>query len=153
MCVDFTDLNKACPKDSFPLPRIDQLVDSKAGHKLLMFMDAFSGYNQIKMDEEDQKKTAFITSQGLYCYKVMPFGLKNAGATYQGLVNKMFNKQISRNMEAYIDDMLVKSKEELAHLDGLKETFTSLKQYQMKLNPSKCVFRVVSGKFLGFMVS
>ena len=153
MCVDFTDLNKACPKDSFPLPRIDQLVDSTAGHKLLTFMDAFSGYNQIKMDEEDQEKTAFITSQGLYCYKVMPFGLKNAGATYQRLVNKMFNKQIGRNMEVYVDDMLVKSKEELAHLDDLKETFTSLKQYQMKLNPSKCVFRVASGKFLGFMVS
>ena len=82
MCVDFTDLNKACPKDSFPLPRIDQLVDSMAGHKLLTFMDAFSGYNQIKMAKEDQEKTAFITSQGLYCYKVMPFGLKNAGATY-----------------------------------------------------------------------
>ena len=81
MCVDFTDLNKACSKDSFPLPQIDQLVDSIAGHKLLTFMDAFSGYNQIKMDEEDQKKIAFITSQGLYCYKVMPFGLKNAGAT------------------------------------------------------------------------
>ena len=73
ICVDFTDLNKACPKDSFPLPRIDQLVDSTAGHKLLTFMDAFSGYNQIKMAKEDQEKTAFITSQGLYCYKVMPF--------------------------------------------------------------------------------
>ena len=82
MCVDFTDLNKACPKDSFPLPRIDQLVDSTAGHKLLMIMDAFSGYNQIRLTKEDQKKTAFITSQGLYCYKVMPFELKNAGATY-----------------------------------------------------------------------
>ena len=82
MCVDFTDLNKACPKDSFPLPMIDQLMDSTAGHKLLTFMDAFSGYNQIKMAEEDQEKTAFITSQGLYCYKVMPFGLNNAGATY-----------------------------------------------------------------------
>ena len=82
MCVDFTDLNKACPKDGFPLPQIDQLVDSTAGHKLLTFMDAFSRYNQIKMDEEDQEKTAFITSQGLYCYKVMSFGLKNAGATY-----------------------------------------------------------------------
>ena len=92
MCVDFTDLNKACPKDSFPLPRIDQLVDSTAGHKLLTFMDAFSGYNQIKMAKEDQEKTAFITSQGLYCYKVMPFGLKNAGATYQSLVNKMFSQ-------------------------------------------------------------
>ena len=153
MCVDFTDLNKACPKDSFPLPRIDQLVDSTAGHKLLTFMDAFSGYNQIKMDEGDQEKTAFITSQELYCYKVMPFGLKNAGATYQRLVNKMFNKKIGRNMEVYVDDMLVKSKEELAHLDDLRETFTTLKQYQMKLNPSKCVFGAASGKFLGFMVS
>ena len=153
MCVDFTDLNKAYPKDSFPLLRINQLVDSTAGHKLPTFMDAFSRYNQIKMAEEDQEKTTFITSQGLYCYKVMPFGLKNAGATYQRLVNKMFNKQISRNMEVYVDDMLVKSKEELAHLDDLKEMFATLKQYQMKLNPSKCVFSVVSGKFLGFMVS
>ena len=90
MCVDFTDLNKACPKDRYPLPRIDQLVDSTADHQLLSFMDAFSGYNQIKMDEADQEKTSFITSQGLFCYKVMPFGLKNAGATYQRLVNQMF---------------------------------------------------------------
>ena len=92
MCMDFTDLNKACPKDSFPLPRIDQLVDSTTGHKLLSFMDAFLGYNQIRIAKEDQEKTFFITSQGLYCYKVMPFGLKNAGATYQTLVNKMFSK-------------------------------------------------------------
>ena len=153
MYVDFTDLNKSCPKDSFPLPRIDQLMDSTAGHKLLMFMDAFSGYNQIRMAEEDQKKTSFIISQGLYCYKVMPFGLKNARATYQRLVNKMFSKQIGRNMEVYVDDMLVKSKEEIAHLDDLKETFTTLRQYQMKLNPSKCIFGVASGKFLGFLVS
>ena len=128
-------------------------MDSTAGHKLLTFIDAFSGYNQIKMAEEDQEKTAFITSQGLYCYKVMPFRLKNVGATYQRLVNKMFNKQISRNMEVYVDDMLVKSKEELTHLDDLREMFATLKQYQMKLNPSKCVFGVASGKFLGFMVS
>ena len=84
MCVNFTDLNQACPKDSFPLPKINQLVNSIAGHKLLTFMDAFFGYNQIQMAEEDQEKTAFITSQGLYCYRVMPFGLKNARATYQG---------------------------------------------------------------------
>ena len=128
-------------------------MDSTTGHKLLTFMDAFSGYNQIKMAEEDYEKTAFIMSQGLYCYKVMPFGLKNAGVTYHRLVNKMFNKQIGRNMEVYVDDMLIKSKEELAHLDDLRETFATLKQYQMKLNPSKCVFGVVSGKFLGFMVS
>ena len=87
MCIDFTDLNQAYPKDSFPLPRIDQLVDSMVGHKLLTFMDAFSGYNQILMAKENQEKTAFVTSQGLYCYRVMPFELKNAEATYQRLVN------------------------------------------------------------------
>ena len=153
MCMDFTDLNKACPKDSFPLPTIDQLVDSTAGHKVLTFIDTFSGYNQIRMAKEDQEKTSFITSQGLYCYKVMPFGLKNVRATYQRLVNKMFSKQIGRNMEVYMDDMLVKSREELAHLDDLKKTFITFKQYQMKLNPAKCVFGVASWKFLGFMVS
>ena len=119
----------------------------------MMFINAFSGYNQIKMAEKDQEKTAFITSQGLYCYKVMPFELKNAGATYQRLVNKMFCKQIVRNMEVYVDDMLVKSKEEFAYLDDLKETFATLRKYKMKLNPSKCAFGVASGKFLGFMVS
>ena len=82
MCVDFIDLNKTCPKDSFPLPRIDQLVNSTARHKLLTFIDAFSGYNQFKMSEEYHEKTAFITSQGLYYYKVTPFRLKNAGVTY-----------------------------------------------------------------------
>ena len=153
MCVDLTDLNQAYPKDSFPLPRIDQLVDSIAGHKLLTFMDAFSGYNQIQMAEEDQEKTAFITSQGLYCYWVMPFGLKNTGATYQRLVNQMFEKKIGRNVEVYVDDMLVKSREEEDHLDDLRETFNTLRQYNMKLNPSKCAFGVSSGKFLGFMVS
>ena len=102
-------------------------MDSTTGHKLLTFMDAFLGYNRIKMDEENLEKTAFITSQGLYCYKVMPFRLKNAGVTYQRLVNKMFNKQIDRNMEVYMDDMLVKSKEELVHLDDLRETFATLK--------------------------
>ena len=90
MCVDFTDLNKACPKDSYPLPRVDVLVDSTARHQLLSFMDAFSGYNQIRMHKADQEKTSFATSQGLFCYKVMPFGRKNAGATYQRLMNKMF---------------------------------------------------------------
>ena len=94
MCVDFTELNKACLKDSYPLPRIDQLVDSTTGHKLLSFMDAFSGYNQIRMDGVDQEKTSFVISQGLFCYEVMPFGLKNAGATYQRLVNHMFRPQI-----------------------------------------------------------
>ena len=120
MCVDFTDLNRTYPKDSFPLARIDQLVDSTADHKLLTFMDTFSGYNQICMNEEDQEKTTFVTSQGLYCYKVMPFGLKNAGATYQRLVNQIFSRQIGRNMEVYVDDMLVKSRKAELHLDDLR---------------------------------
>ena len=119
MCVDFIDLNKACPKGSYPLPRIDQLVDSTVGHRLLSFMDAFSGYHQIRMDETDQEKTSFVTSQGLFCYKVMPFGLKNAGATYQRLVNHMFRLQIGRNVEVYVDDMLVKIQDEEIHLDDL----------------------------------
>ena len=105
------------------------------------------------MDEVDQEKTSFITSQGLFCYKVMPFGLKNAGATYQRLVNHMFRPQIGRNVKVYVDDMLVKSIDEGIHLDDLQETFETLRLYKMKLNPSKYAFRVSSGKFLGFMVS
>ena len=90
VCIDFTDLNKSCPKDPFPLPHIDKLVDATAGHQLMSFMDAFSGYNQILMHGKDQEKTSFMTFKGIYCYKVMPFGLKNAGSTYQRLVNMMF---------------------------------------------------------------
>ena len=129
------------------------MVDSTARHELLSFMDAFSGYNQIKMNEEDQKRHFFVTSQGLFCYKVMPFELKNAGATYQRLMNKMFAHQIRRNIQVYVDDMLVKSLRENNHLDDLQETFDTLWSYNMKLNPRKCVFGVAAGKFLGFMVS
>ena len=102
LCIDFTDINRACPKDSFPLPRIDLIVDATADHELLSFMDAFSRYNQIKMDPSDQEKTSFVTGQGTYCYQVMPFRLKNAGATYQKLVNRMFQKQIGTSIEVYI---------------------------------------------------
>ena len=108
MCIDFTNLNKACPKDSFPLPSIDRLVDA-TGHKVLSFMDAFSGYNYIVMNPVDQEKTAFIIEEVLYCYRVMPFGLKNVGATYQRLVNRIFKDKIGKTMEVYVDDMLVKS--------------------------------------------
>ena len=108
LCIDFTDINRAFPKDSFPPPRIDLIMDATAGHELLSFMDAFSGYNRMSMDPNDQEKTSFITGQGNYCYPVMPFGLKNAGATYQRLVNRMFQKKIGASMEEYIDDMLVK---------------------------------------------
>jgi hypothetical protein len=116
-------------------------------------MDAFSGYNQIHMDETDQEKTSFITDQGLYCYKMMPFGLKNYGATYQRLVNKMFRDQIERNVEVYVDDMLVKSIQTASHIADLRGTFGTLRSHKMKLNPAKYAFGVSSGKFLGFMVS
>ena len=153
MCVDFMGLNKVCLKDSYPLPQIDTLVDSTARHQLLSFMDTFSDYNQIKIDEADQEMTSFVTNQGLFGYKVMPFGLKNARAIYQRLMNKMFVHQIGRNVQVYVDDMLVKSLSEDDHLSDLRETFDTLRPYNMKLNPSKCAFGVTAGKFLGFMVS
>ena len=153
LCIDFTDINKACPKDSFPLPRIDLIVDATAGHELLSFMDAFSGYNQISMDPNDQEKTSFVTAQGTYCYRVMSFGLKNAGATYQRLVNRMFQKQIGTTIEVYIDDMLVKSTTTELHIAHLSEAFQILRNYNMKLNPAKCAFGVSAGKFLGFIVN
>ena len=104
------------------------------------------------MDESDQEKTSFVTSQGLFCYKVMSFGLKNIGTTYQRLMNKMFANQIERNVQVYVDDMLVKSRREDDHLEDLKETLDTLRSYNMKLNPSKCAFGVTVGKFLGFIV-
>ena len=145
MYVDFIDLNKACPEDSYPHPRVDILVDSTVQNQLLSFMDAFSGYNQIKMDEANQEKTSFVTSQGLFCYKVMPFGLKNTGTTYQRLMNKMFSHQIGRNVQVYVNNMVVKSQRQDDHLDDLRETFDTLRSYNMKLNPSKCAFGVMAG--------
>ncbi|XP_071926041.1 uncharacterized protein [Coffea arabica] len=153
MCVEFTDLNKACSKDCYPLPRIDQLVDSTAGYEVFCFLDAFKGYHQIAMDEEDQEKTSFITEDGTYCYVTMPFGLKNAGATYQRLVNKLFKNQIGRNMEVYMDDMLVKSRAQEQFIDDLREILDILRSSRMRLNPKKCTFGVRSGKFLGYMIS
>ncbi|PKU63511.1 RNA-directed DNA polymerase [Dendrobium catenatum] len=153
MCVDYADLNKAYPKDSFPLTRIDLLVDATSGHQMLSFMDAYSGYNQIQMDPADEEATSFQTDKGLYCYLVMPFGLKNAGATYQRLMNKVFKSLIGRTIEVYMDDMLVKSLEKSQHILDLEECFCLLRSYNMRLNPSKCAFGVTSGKFLGFMVT
>ena len=151
--IDFTDVNRACPKDSFPLPRIDLIVDATASHELLNFMDAFLGYNHIRMDPNDQEKTSFVTGQGTYCYQVMPFGLKNAGATYQKLVNRMFQKHIGASMEVYIDDMLVNSVKDELHVDHLAKSFQVLKDYKMKLNPTECAFKVFARKLLGFIVN
>ena len=126
------------------------IMDATASHELLSFMDAFSGYNQISMDPNDQEKTSFVTTHGTYCYRVMPFGLKNAGATYQRLVNRMFQKQIGTTMEVYIDDMLVKSPTAKLHIAHLSEAFQILREYNMKLNPAKCTFGVSAKKFLSF---
>ncbi|CAA0842106.1 Unknown protein, partial [Striga hermonthica] len=153
LCIDFSDLNKACPKDSYPLSHIDYMVDATSGHELMSFMDSYSGYNQIPMDPEDSEHTSFYSARGLYCYTMMPFGLKNAGATYQRLVNKTFANLIGHTMEVYVDDMFVKSVHTSDHITHLQDMFNILRSYSMVLNPKKCTFGVESGKFLGYMVS
>jgi hypothetical protein len=153
LCVDFTSLNKACPKDPYPLPRIDQIIDSTTGCDLLCFLDAFSGYHHIKMEREDEEKTAFITPCGVYCYVCMPFGLKNTGATFQRLMRKALGAQMGRNAEAYVDNIIVKTRESHTFIEDLEETFANLRKVNIKLNPTKCAFGVPSGKVLGFLVS
>jgi len=153
MCVDYTDLNKACPKDSYPLPIIDRLVDGAAGNQILSFLDAYSRYNQIQMHHRDQEKTAFKTDSDNFFYKVMPFGLKNVGATYQRLMDYVFHDMIGRNVEVYVDDIVVKSDSCEQHISDLKEVFQALRKYHMRLNPKMCAFGVEGGKFLGFMLT
>uniref|UniRef100_A0A2N9F9V0 Uncharacterized protein n=1 Tax=Fagus sylvatica TaxID=28930 RepID=A0A2N9F9V0_FAGSY len=153
MCVDYRDLNRASPKDNFPLPHIDTLVDNTATNVVFSFMDGFSGYNQIKMAEEDKSKTAFITHWGTFVYDVMPFGLKNAGATYQRAMVTLFHDMIHHEIEVYVDDMIAKSRTAQDHLTDLRKLFQRLKKYQLRLNPNKCAFGVTSGKLLGFIVS
>ena len=153
VCVDFTDINKACLKDPFPMPRIDQLVDATAGHPRMSFLDAFQDYHQILLALEDQEKTAFVTPTGNYHYKVMPFDLKNAGSTYQRMMMRMFEPQLGKSIEIYIDDMVVKSKVVSEHLGDLGSTFNVLRKHKLRLNASKCSFGVGSGKFLGYMVT
>jgi len=153
MCVDYRDLNKACPKDAYPLPNIDRLVDGAAGNKVLSFLDAYSGYNQIPMAASDMKKTAFIIDDANYFYRVMPFGLKNAEATYQRLMEKVFSHSMGKSVEVYVDDMVVKSPSHHQHAQDLSTVFSALRQYNLRLNPDKCIFGVDRGKFLGFMLT
>ena len=153
VCVDFMDLNKACPKDPFPMPKIDQLVDAPIGHPRMSFLDAFQGYHQIPLALDDQKKIAFVTLVGNYHYKVMSFALKNGGSTYQRMMTMMFESQLGKNIEIYIDDMVVKSKMVSKHLGDLRTIFEILRKYKLHLNASKCSFSVGSGKFLGYMVT
>jgi hypothetical protein len=152
MCVDYTGLNKACLKDPFPLPRIDQVIDSMAGSELLCFLDAYSGYHQIKMKESDQLATLFVTPYNTYCYVTMPFSLKNVGETYQRTMQKFLADQIGHNIHAYVDDIAVMSKKQDDLIVDLQETFNNLRKYNMMLNPTKCIFGVLAGQLLGFIV-
>ncbi|GLJ52539.1 hypothetical protein SUGI_1118050 [Cryptomeria japonica] len=140
ICTDFRDLNKACPKDDFPLPNIDIIVDLTTGHAMLSLMDGFSRYNQIKIAPEDQHKTTFTCPWGTYCWNVMPFGLKNARATYQQEMTTIFHDMMHTMMEDYVDDLLAKSLTSEGHLDILDKIFDRLEQYHVRLNPKKCVF-------------
>uniref|UniRef100_A0A2N9IPK6 RNA-directed DNA polymerase n=1 Tax=Fagus sylvatica TaxID=28930 RepID=A0A2N9IPK6_FAGSY len=151
-CVDFRNLNKACPKDEFPLPNMDLLIDSAAGSAMFSFMDGFSGYNQIRMSPRDAEKTAFRTPIGNFYYTVMPFGLKNAGATYQRTMTAMFHDMIHQEIEDYVDDIVVKSKKREDHVEVLRKVFERCRLYKLKMNPLKCAFGVSAGKFLGFLV-
>ncbi|GJU79929.1 reverse transcriptase domain-containing protein [Tanacetum coccineum] len=153
MCVDFKDLNKSCPQDGYPLPEIDWKVESLCGYPLKCFLDAYKGYHQIKMAEGDEEKTAFIMSQGIFCYTKMPFGLKNVGATYQRLVDRAFQKQIGRNLEVYVDDLVIKSTTKEEIIRDIAETFKTLRQINMKLNPKKCTFGMQEGMFLGYKIN
>ena len=145
MFIDYTSLNKACPKDPFALPRTDQVIDPTAGCELLSFLDAYSGYHQIKLNPDDRLKTAFVTPFGAFCYLTMTFGLRNAGATFQCCMQKCLLKQLGRNAQVYVDDIVVKTEKRGTLLGDLKETFENLRRFQIKLNPEKCMFGVPAG--------
>jgi hypothetical protein len=153
MCVDYTSLNKACLKDPFPLPRIDQVVDLTVGCELLSFLDAYSGNHQIPLTKIDQPTTTFITPFECCCYVKMPFGLKNAGATYQRCMQFCFKGQIGRNLEVYVDDIIIKTRQSSRLITNLEETFANLRHFNIKLNPEKCTFWVPRGKLLGYIIT
>ena len=151
--MDFRNLNKACSKDPFPMPRINQLVNAIVGHPRMSFLDAFQGYYQIPLALGDQKNTAFVTPTRYYHSKVMPFGLKNAGSTYQRMMTRMFEPQFGKCIKVYIDDMVVKSMVAFEHVGDLRNIFEILRKHKLRLNASKCSFGVGSSKFLGYMVT
>jgi hypothetical protein len=153
MCIDFIDLNKACPKDEFPLPRIDSLIDAATTLELMSPLDYYSGYHQIWMKKENEPKTSFITPSGTYCYLWMLEGLKNAGGSFSRMTSKVLCTQIDRNILTYVDDIIVKSTKKKNHIADLQETFANFKKAGLKLYPEKCVFRVKKGKLLRCLVS
>ncbi|XP_034229479.1 uncharacterized protein LOC117638438 [Prunus dulcis] len=154
ICVDYRNLNEASPKDEYPMPMADMLIDGAAHNQMLSFMDGNAGYNQIMMAEQDIHKTAFMCPGhiGAFEYTVMPFGLRNAGATYQRAMNSIFHDMIGHSLEVYIDDVVIKSPEEGNHISSLRKAFLRMRQHELKMNPKKCVFGVQAGNFLGFLV-
>jgi hypothetical protein len=152
MCIDFTSLNKACPKDNFPLPQIDKIVDSAAGCKVMSLLDCFSGYHQIYMKDEDKASTNFITPFGMYCFIRMPEGLKNAGSTFSCLTKTVLESQVGHNIFTYVDDIIVASRNKEDHLANLAETFVNMQDARLRLNPEKCIFGVRQGNILGYLV-
>ena len=152
VCVDFHDLNNACPKDDFPLPITEVMVNATTGYEALSLMDCSLSYNQIRMNPKDEELTAFCTPKGIYCYKVIPFKLKNAGATYQRDMQKIFDNVLHKYIECYVDNLVFKTKRREDHLRDLRSMFNCLRKYQLKMNPRKCAFGVTSRKFLGFIV-
>jgi hypothetical protein len=153
MCIDFIDLNKATAKDNYPLPRMDQVVDSAANVAVMSLLDRFSGYHQCWMAKEDEEKTSFITPFETFCFARMPEGLKNAGPTFTRMIGVVFKPQIGRNIQAYVDDLIVKSSDRASHVSDLAETFANMRRAGLKLNPEKCVFGVTKGKILGCLIS
>ena len=151
-CVYFRNLNRACLKDEFPLPNMDFLIDSAVGSTMFSFMDDFSGYNQFRMAPRDAEKTAFRTPMGNFYYTMMPFGLKNVGATYQRAMTAIFHDMMHRQLEGYVDDIVVKSSKREEHFHVLKRVFERCRTFKLRMNPLKCAFVVSSGKFLGFLV-
>jgi hypothetical protein len=154
VCVDFRDLNRATPKDEYPMPVAETLINAAAGHKILSFMDGNASYNQIFMAPEDIHKTAFRVpgAVGLFKYVVMTFRLKNAGATYQRAMNYMFHDLIGKLVEIYIDDVVVKSASAEGHLGDLQRILERTRKFGLRINPKKCAFGVSAGQFLGFLV-
>ncbi|GJS93624.1 reverse transcriptase domain-containing protein [Tanacetum coccineum] len=153
MCVDFKDLNKACPKDGYPLPEIDWKVKSLYGFPFKCFLDPYKGYHQIQMAEEDEEKTAFITNQGIFCYTKIPFGLRNAGATYQRLVDKTFHGQIGQNLEVYVDDLVIKSRTEDEVVPTLKKHLRHSEKSTMKTETKKVHILELREGCLGYQVN
>jgi hypothetical protein len=153
MCIDFTSLNKACPKDNSPLPQIDKIVDCAVGCEVMSLLDCFSGYYQIHMKEEDKGSTSFSIPFGTYCFVRMPEGLKNTDSTFSRLTKKFLKNQVGHNAFTYVDDIIVASKSKEDHLSDLVETFTNMREATLRLNPHKCIFGVRQGKILGYLVS